>query len=183
MLFVAAVSAVSGCGAPSAIPSQPSQPSQLAPGVILRPLGDTETGVGVIRVVDGDTIHVTLRGQDVTVRMVGIDTPETVKPESPIECFGPESSDFAKGELEGRTVTLEYDASQGRTDRYGRTLAYVWIEEAQDELRLFNLEAVAGGYAEERQYGSTPFAWKDAFRAAENAARRSGAGLWGACAT
>lgn len=173
--FVAVVSALAGCGAPTDAPSQ--GPS----GVSLRPLGATDSGLGVIRVVDGDTIHVDLHGQDVTVRMIGINTPETDKPDSPIECFGPESSEFAKRELDGHTVTLEFDDSQGRTDRYGRTLAYVWIEGSQGSLRLFNLEAVAAGYAEERQYGSTPFAWKDTFRAAEDTARGSGAGRWSAC--
>ncbi len=146
-----------------------------------RPKGATVTGAKVIRVVDGDTLHVLVAGQDVDVRMIGINTPETVKPDSPIECFGPQSSDFAKRSLEGQTVTLEFDATQGRTDQYGRTLAYVWIERPAGARTLFNLRAVAGGYAYERQYGPTPYAWKSEFRAAQRAAQRAGAGLWGAC--
>ncbi|MDI1290941.1 MAG: thermonuclease family protein [bacterium] len=147
----------------------------------LTPKGETAPGLGVIRVVDGDTIHVNRAGQDVTVRMIGIDTPETVKPDSPVGCFGPEASDFAKESLTGRTVTLEFDDSQGRTDRYGRTLAYVWVEGNGGSLSLFNLDAVARGYARERQYGPTPFAWKREFRVAEDAASSHDVGLWAAC--
>lgn len=158
-------------------------PTQGPTTVGLQPKGDTSTGIGVVRVVDGDTIHVNVDGQDVTVRMVGINTPETAKPDSPIECFGPEASAFARQSLTGRTITLEYDASQGLTDRYGRTLAYVWVEQPGGGLRMFNLDAVAGGYAEERQYGGTPFAWKDEFRVAEDGARAASAGMWGACDT
>ncbi len=163
------------CGGTSALPVQGPTTDGLAPR------GETAAGLGVIRVVDGDTIHVNRAGQDVTVRMIGIDTPETVKPDSPVDCFGPEASDFAKDSLTGRTVTLEFDDSQGRTDRFGRTLAYVWVEGSGGSLSLFNLDAVARGYAEEQQYGPTPFAWKQEFRAAEDAARSVGAGLWGAC--
>lgn len=135
------------------------------------------------RVVDGDTVHVEAGGRDLTVRMIGMNTPETVKPDSPVECFGPEASDFAKQQLSGADVTLEFDDSQGRTDRYDRTLAYVWREASDGSLVLFNLESVAGGYAEERQYGPTPYAWKDVFRAAARGAKEQGRGLWSACAS
>ena len=108
-----------------------------------------------------------LDGDDVSVRLIGMNTPETVKPDSPVECFGPESSDFAKETLTGARVTLEFDASQGRTDQYDRVLAYVWRELPDGSLSLFNLESIAGGYAFERQYGSTPYAWKDEFVTAQ----------------
>jgi micrococcal nuclease len=145
----------------------------------LAPKGQTVDGT-ITRVVDGDTVHVDVDGQDVTVRMIGINTPETVKPGSPIECFGPEASQFAKDALTGQPVTLEFDASQGMTDKYDRTLAYVW-HPVDGVLSLFNLEAVAGGYAFERQYGSSPYAWADEFRAASKRAKGAGLGLWGAC--
>jgi micrococcal nuclease len=148
---------------------------------VLHPKGPVVTGARVDRVVDGDTIHVVLDGRDVTVRMIGINTPETVKPGAPVECFGPESSAFATSALAGRTVSLEFDSTQGRTDQYGRTLAYVWIERPAAPARLFNLAAIAGGYAFERQYGPTPYAWKSQFRAAAKDARADGRGLWGAC--
>lgn len=147
----------------------------------LVPKGAVVAGGVVERVVDGDTIHVRVNGDDVTVRVIGIDTPETVKPDSPVECFGPEASDFAKEALTGQSVTLELDASQGNEDRYGRLLAYVWREAVDGSLSLFNLDAVAAGYARERQYGSVPYAWKTELDRAGQAAQAAGSGLWGAC--
>jgi len=147
----------------------------------LQPMGQTDGGLKVIRVVDGDTLHVRRDGQDLTVRLIGMNTPETVKENSPVECYGPEASDYAKGRLTGQLVTLEYDDSQGRTDQYGRTLAYVWLENADGSLSLVNLDEITQGYARERQYGPVPYAWKSQFKAAQSAARSAGAGLWGAC--
>lgn len=172
-----ALTVLTSCGSPSGDQAVPtvSQP----PG--MQPKGATETGLPVDRVIDGDTIKVMIDGQDVTVRLIGMNTPETVKPNSPIECFGPESSDFAKQVLTGQRVTLEFDDTQGTTDRYGRTLAYVWLEGADGSLRLFNWDSIAAGYAFERQYGSTPYAWKEEFADAAARARSAGAGLWGAC--
>ena len=175
MLAVVAMVCVAGCSSPAA-------PMDLTPvRTDLVPRGAVVAGAIVERVVDGDTIHVRINGDDVTVRLIGIDTPETVKPDSPVECFGPESSDFAKEALTGQSVTLELDASQGNEDRYGRLLAYVWRETPDGSLALFNLDAVAGGYARERQYGSTPYEWKSELARAGQAARAAGAGLWGAC--
>ena len=159
-----------------------SPPLDLAPArTDLTPRGDAVAGAIVERVVDGDTIHVRINGDDVTVRMIGIDTPETVKPGFPVQCFGPEASDFAKEALTGQSVTLELDASQGDRDRYGRLLAYVWRETPDGALALFNLDAVAGGYARERQYGDIPYAWKPELDEAGRVAKAAGAGLWGAC--
>jgi micrococcal nuclease len=75
---------------------------------------------GVVRVVDGDTVVI---APDTTVRLIGIDTPETVDPRKPVQCFGREASAYAHLLLDGRSVSLEYDPTQGRLDRYGRTLA------------------------------------------------------------
>lgn len=147
----------------------------------LAPIGETVSGLVVDRVVDGDTVKVEVQGDYVSVRLIGMNTPETVKPDSPVECFGPESSDFAKESLTGARVTLEFDDSQGMTDQYDRILAYVWRELPDGSLALFNLESIAGGYAFERQYGSAPYAWKDAFVQAQSQAQDADAGLWGAC--
>jgi micrococcal nuclease len=154
-------------------------PSADAAGI--SPAGPTETGYVVTRVVDGDTIHVGRDGVDLTVRLIGINSPESVKPNSPVECFGPQASDFAKAALTGRTVRLEFDASQGRTDQYGRTLAYVWVERPGSRPTLFNQTAVRRGYAFERQYGPTPYAWRSVLRAAQKQAQSAHAGLWSAC--
>jgi micrococcal nuclease len=162
--------------------TQASHASAAAPRATdLTPKGRTVEHVPVLRVVDGDTLHVLVDGHDVTIRLIGINTPETVKPGSPVECFGPEASEYAKAVLDGARVTVEYDASQGMTDRYGRTLAYVWLELPEGGRSLFNLDAVTGGFAEARQYGPTPYGWKTTFDAAQAHARAVDAGMWGAC--
>ncbi|MBI1349685.1 MAG: nuclease [Actinomycetales bacterium] len=158
--------------------SAPAAPSVAAD---LVPQGPVVEHVPVDRVVDGDTVRVLLDGRSVSVRMIGINSPESVKPGSAVECYGPEASDFAKSLLTGMTVTLEFDDSQGRTDRYDRTLAYVWRELPDGTLRLFNLESIAGGFAEERQYGSRAYAWRLVFADEQRRARQDARGLWEAC--
>ena len=175
---IVAVGTLTACSDSAAQPPR----SDLALRSDLKPRGDVVHGVPVERVIDGDTIKVLLRGQDVTVRLIGIDTPETVKPNSPIECFGPEASDFATQMLDGQSVTLEFDASQGATDTFGRALAYVWLELPGGALSLFNLETVTGGYAIERQYGAVPYAWRQEFSAAQDFAQQGDLGMWRACA-
>lgn len=174
-LLLLAGLALSGCQDSGDTGGSPLPPTDL------RPIGQAFTDVPVIRVVDGDTLHVLLEGDDVTVRLIGMDTPETVKPDFPVECFGPEASEFAKEALSNRRVTVELDASQGVTDRYGRTLAYVWVPQPDGGLSLFNREAIAAGYAQERQYGSTPYAWKAEFSEAQRAAQRADVGMWANC--
>lgn len=179
-LLVIATLVLGACAAGSSDATPGTSAHQLT-ATDLSPRGRTVTGVPVLRVVDGDTLHALVTGRDVTVRLIGVDTPETVKPDTPVECFGPQASQFAKEVLTGQRVTLEFDASQGDEDRYGRTLAYVWLELPDGQRALFNLEAVRGGFAEERQYGATPYAWKEAFASAESDARTADAGRWGAC--
>ena len=121
----------------------------------------------VERVVDGDTIVVRGVGR---VRLIGVDTPETVSPGRPVEFFGREASAFAKRLLEGRPVRLEYDRE--RTDRYGRTLAYVHLEDGT----FANAEIVRRGYG--HAYTRFPFRYLDRFRRLEREARAAGRGLW-----
>lgn len=139
------------------------------------PRGPTEDGYRVARVVDGDTIQVSRNGQRTRVRLLGIDTPETVHPSEPVGCFGPEASAFALERLQGKEVVLEFDESQPREDRYDRTLAYVWVDG-----QMFNKEALRGGYAE-RYRAAEGLAWELEFTVLEDDARARGAGLWGAC--
>lgn len=178
LIAIACTAAVAGCA-----PAEPSNPpaAMAAVGGELAPKGPVARDVPVERVVDGDTVKVLVDGRSVTVRMIGIDTPETVKPGAAVECFGPEASAFAREALEGSRVTLELDPSQGDVDRYGRTLAYVWRQLDDGTLSMFNIEAVRGGYAVERQYADTPYAWRGPMRDAARQARAAGAGLWGAC--
>ena len=139
------------------------------------PRGPIEDGYRVARVVDGDTIQVSRNGQRTRVRLLGIDTPETVHPTDPVECFGPEASAFALEQLQGKDVILEFDESQPRVDQYDRTLAYVWVDG-----QMFNREALRGGYAE-RYRAAEGLAWELEFTVFEDDARERGAGLWGAC--
>ena len=133
----------------------------------------------VVKVVDGDTIQVDANGQRLKIRMIGLDTPETVDPRKPVQCFGREASAQAKTILGGQSVYLETDPSQDSVDRYGRTLTYVWTASG----RLFNLDMIADGYAFEYTY-DLPYRYKADFKAAENDARAQGRGLWSpsACA-
>lgn len=139
------------------------------------PRGPIEDGFRVSRVVDGDTIHVTRNGQRTKVRLLGIDTPETVHPSQPIECFGPESSAFATDVLDGKSVVLEFDPNQSRLDRFGRTLAYVWVDG-----EMFNARALREGFAEQYRKDTT-HPWASDFETIETEARDAGLGLWGAC--
>lgn len=130
--------------------------------------GDRAT---VERVVDGDTLVLT---DDTRVRLIGIDTPETVDPRRPVECFGQEASDHAKQLLpKGTEVRLVFDVE--RTDRYGRTLAYVY--RASDDL-FVNLDLARNGYAEQLTVPPN-VAHADDFAAAVDEAREAGNGLWG----
>ncbi|MFM7597445.1 MAG: thermonuclease family protein [Actinomycetota bacterium] len=143
--------------------------------------GSREAGVqqgpyAVVRAVDGDTIRVVREGQEIVVRLIGINTPETVAPDRPVECFGPEASERTKQLVTGQKVWLEYDDVTGETDKYARTLAYVWLTPDQ----MLNEELVREGYAEERTY-QEGYRYQDRLRDAEEAAQGAGAGLWSAC--
>src|SRR3990167_8352111 len=80
----------------------------------------------VVKVVDGDTIVISLNGKNETVRLIGVDTPETVDPRTTVQCFGNEASNEVKKILGAQYVRIEMDASQGERDKYGRLLAYVY---------------------------------------------------------
>jgi len=127
----------------------------------------------VADVVDGDTVKLNINGTVETIRLIGIDTPETVHPSKPVECFGIEASNKAKAVLTGKTVSLETDASQGTRDKYGRLLGYIILSDGTN----FNKMMIEQGYAYEYTY-STPYKYQSAFKATEQAARASGAGLW-----
>jgi micrococcal nuclease len=134
----------------------------------------------IIRVVDGDTIHVSVDGKDKTVRLIGIDTPETHKPGVKIECGGKEASANMKHLAPaGAEVKLTSDPTQDSVDRYGRLLAYVsTLGHPRTSLQL---EQVYAGWAEVYVYGGKPFQRVDTFRSAEGVAKRAHRGVWGSC--
>jgi micrococcal nuclease len=129
----------------------------------------------VTRVVDGDTIHVDLGGTDETVRYIGIDTPESVKPGTPVQCFAKAASRFNGRLVDGERVRLVFDAE--RRDRYGRLLAYVY--RAGDGL-FVNAELVRRGYATTLTIPPN-VAHAGEFRRLAAQARRQGRGLWSSC--
>jgi micrococcal nuclease len=127
----------------------------------------------VTRAVDGDTIEVRLDGETEDVRYIGVDTPETVKPDTPVQCFGPQASSFNHTLVEHRRVRLVFGAE--RRDVYGRLLAYVYLDG-----RFVNAELIRRGLA--RTLTIPPndrFAGR--LKRLEMAAARAGRGLWGAC--
>lgn len=130
----------------------------------------TKEFVKVTKVIDGDTIEIE-GGQH--VRYVGIDTPETVHPSQPVECFGKEASNKNKELVEGKTVRLEKDITE--LDRYGRLLRYIWIDNT-----LINEVLVKEGYANSYTY-PPDVKYQDRFIQAEREARENKRGLWASC--
>jgi micrococcal nuclease len=120
----------------------------------------------VTRVIDGDTILVEGVGR---VRLIGVDTPETVDPRRPVQVFGKEASAFTTALALDRVVRLEFDVT--RTDRFNRTLAYVYLPDGA----FLNAEIVRQGYG--HAYTSFPFRYLEDFRALEREARDAGRGL------
>jgi micrococcal nuclease len=160
--------------------------------LVLRPwehnpgAGPRNAWAHVVRVIDGDTIEARIGDAVEDVRLIGVDTPETVKPGTPVQCFGERASHFTKRRLTGRRVRLVFGVE--RRDVYGRLLAYVYLarrtsyvsQHAQSPQRLFNAALVRRGLA--RTLTIPPndrFAPR--FRRLELAAGRAGRGLWGAC--
>jgi micrococcal nuclease len=135
----------------------------------------SEQGV-VVSVVDGDTIDVRINGVVERVRYIGMDTPETVDPRKPVQCFGKEASAKNTELALGKVVTLERDVSE--RDRYGRLLRYVYVNGV-----MINEALVREGYAHVYTY-PPDVKYDTVFREAERAAREQGRGLWGpVCAT
>lgn len=130
----------------------------------------------VVRVVDGDTIRVQLGGREERVRYIGVDTPESVKPDAPVECFGVRAASANERLVAGEDVTLEVGVEA--RDRYGRLLAYV--HRARDG-RFINEALIADGFARPLAIPpNTRFA--DRFAALARRARAEGRGLWRSCA-
>jgi micrococcal nuclease len=136
--------------------------------------GPREAWAHVVRAIDGDTIEARIDGRLEDVRYIGVDTPETVKPGAPVQCFGPRASAFNHRLVEGRRVRLVFGVE--RRDAYGRLLAYVYTGR-----RLVNAMLVRRGLA--RSLTIVPNdRLAPLFRHLELGAARSGRGLWGACA-
>jgi len=134
----------------------------------------------VYKVVDGDTIWVTIGHWFPKVRMIGLDTPETVHPSKPVEYFGKEASNFAKRVLTARKVRLSYDWN--KYDKYSRLLAYVWLPVQYNNSTkyvLFNLLAIINGYGHAYLYFPFKDEYMKIFKQAQDYARENSIGLWG----
>ncbi len=132
-----------------------------------------DTAYKVLRVIDGDTVKIDYNGKATNVRLIGVDTPETVHPSKPVEAYGKEASNFTKNLLLGESVYLRFDID--KTDKYGRLLAYLY--RAPDGL-FVNLEIVRQGYG--HAYTQFPFKHMELFQYYGNRARIAGKGLYGA---
>jgi micrococcal nuclease len=141
----------------------PTMPTTVRPAVL-------------VRVIDGDTVLVEMNGRDQRVRLVGMNTPESVAENRPVECFGKEAAKRANELLsEGETVYLEIDETQDSKDQYGRLLRYLWFADG----RLYNMQMIAEGFSYEYTYdrGSPP-KYQAEFRAAQADAAANKIGLW-----
>jgi micrococcal nuclease len=152
----------------------------IAAALVLRPWehGSADAGTAiasayVIRAVDGDTIEARVEGRTEDVRYIGVDTPETVEPGAPVQCFGHRASDFNRHLVERRRLRLVFGVE--RRDVYGRLLAYAYIGH-----RMVNAELVRRGLA--RTLSIPPNTQHSAlFRHLELRAARAGRGLWSGC--
>lgn len=127
----------------------------------------------VEKVIDGDTLDVAQHGTTKRVRLIGVNTPETLDPRKPVECFGKEASNFSKSIATGKVVQLELDPSQDSVDKYGRLLAYVYLPDGS----MLNKKLVAEGYAYEYTY-KVPYKYQADFKSAQKNAEASKLGLW-----
>lgn len=159
---------LSGCGSISfSTPHPTANPGAPEPVVV----DATLAMVDVLRVVDGDTIEVMYQGKKEDVRLIGVDTPETVHPSKPVQPYGPEASAFTKAQLTGQRVGLEFDVEE--RDRYGRLLAYVWLGD-----QMFNEVLVKEGYAQIATFPPN-VKYVDLLTQLQKEAREANRGLWG----
>jgi micrococcal nuclease len=127
--------------------------------------------------IDGDTISVDMNGQKQEVRFIGIDTPETHKPNTPVQCYGPAAAAYTQNRIKaaGGKVRLVSDSLSTDRDRYDRLLRYVYLPDGTN----LNQQLVVNGYA--FYYPYFPFSKSDEFSGDEQTAIATKKGLWGAC--
>lgn len=127
----------------------------------------------VTKIIDGDTIQIQKDGNKETIRMIGVDTPETIDPRKSVQCFGKEAAAKTTALLTGQQVQLETDPTQGDRDRYHRLLAYIFLPDGT----FVNKQLIAEGYAYEYTY-ATPYQYQEEFKKLQIEAEQSGKGLW-----
>lgn len=126
----------------------------------------------VISVVDGDTFKINYNGKETKVRLIGVDTPESVHPDKTKNTtYGKEASNYTKSLIEGKNIALEFDVSQ--TDKYGRLLAYVYLENGE----MLNEKLVKEGYAQVATYAPN-VKYAEKFKILQEEARKNKVGFW-----
>lgn len=134
---------------------------------------ERQTGYTIKKVVDGDTVDIVKDDIVTRVRLIGVNTPETVDPRKEVECFGKEASAYTKKEIDGADVSIETDSTQSTYDRYGRMLAYIYDENGE----MLNRKLIANGYAYEYTY-DTPYKYQKEFKSLQEFAKNEKRGLW-----
>jgi endonuclease YncB( thermonuclease family) len=149
-------------------------------GLLYRLSGADQVYGRVTKVTDGDTISVRVYGQVQPVRLIGVDTPETVAPGQPVGCYGKEASSFTKRELTDRLIRLEIPRVGDSEDAYGRTLAYVYLDADKDGSyeHSFNEDLIVLGLARTTTFSHT---YRRHFERLREEAEERGMGLWSAC--
>ena len=148
----------------------PTQSQSQKPNAIKK----EKTSFPVTRVIDGDTIVVNMNGEQVHVRLIGINSPEPNDKRAQVACFAKKAKDEPEKLLDGKNVYLEKDSTQGDYDKYGRLLAYTFTENGI----FFNKLMIEEGYAYEYTY-RLPYKYQAEFKAAQQEARDNKEGLWG----
>lgn len=128
----------------------------------------------VTHIVDGDTIDIDISGKSNRVRLLGVNTPESVAQNRPDECYGREASEYLKSLLEKRKVSIELDLKKPERDEYGRILAYIMRD---DKLNI-NKAMIEGGYAYEYTYKGQKYKYQSEFKQSQNIAKQEKKGLW-----
>lgn len=142
---------------------------------VVMPFAENEY-YGIVYVVDGDTFRVRAKNKIVTIRMLGINTPETLDPRKAEECFGKQASDESKKILAGSRVRFEWSPNREVMDKYGRYLTYVYTENGI----FMNEYLILNGYAKEYTYGKA-YSKQAEFKSLEKKAKKDKLGLWGMC--
>ncbi len=136
----------------------------------------------VTKVIDGDTIDIERQCGHDKVRFIGINTPETVDPRRPVQCFGKEASNYLKSILSSKSITISGDPTQDVRDKYGRLLAYIYFKDttstsSTSTLSFINQKMITDGYAYEYTY-ETPYQFQKQFKQAQTEAKNNKRGLW-----
>lgn len=128
----------------------------------------------VVHIVDGDTIDIEKDGKKIRIRLLGINSPESVDPRRTVECYGKEAKNFMLELVRDKKVEIVLDSSKPEKDEYQRVLAYVFTEEGV----FVNRQMIERGYAYEYTYKSEKYKYQDDFKLAQKQAREGGFGLW-----